>query len=406
MATIGRVSVENFLSFSKFAIELGPLNVLVGPNGTGKTNFLKIFQFLGEVARNDLSPTIEDFGGLDAIKFRGPAAHKTIKIHLQGLITPHASLGAPDEYTLNVWELRFRRHGEPDERRRAIARREEIVLKRTRGRGRRITLSGGKIEVTAIRPTSRTAKSPERLAVRPESSGLSTIRRLGDEYGATQVDDLAQVFEGLRLFEVDVEKARLPGLMENAERLAPNAANLASHLLWLREKHEHIFAQICEDVQFVLPSFEDFLFVPVGGAQSAVRVDIKEARLHGATPLGMASFGTIRAIALFAMLHDPDPPRLTCLEEVDHGLHPHALDRLVERLREASERTQIIAATHSPALVNRLEPEDLRIFERDQDTGASRLAEISLSDIISMQHESGYQLGELWFSGSLGGVLE
>ncbi len=66
---------------------------------------------------------------------------------------------------------------------------------------------------------------------------------------------------------------------------------------------------------------------------------------RGTTPLASASFGTIRALALLAMLHDPDPPKLTCVEEVDHGLHPYALDRIVERLRDASTRTQVLAAT-------------------------------------------------------------
>lgn len=105
------------------------------------------------------------------------------------------------------------------------------------------------------------------------------------------------------------------------------------------------------------------------------------------------------------MLHDPNPPRLTCLEEIDHGFHPHALDRVVERLREASERTQIIVATHSPALVNRLEPGELIIFERDPNTGATRIADLDPARARKMEQESGYRMGELWFSGILGGGL-
>jgi predicted ATPase len=106
------------------------------------------------------------------------------------------------------------------------------------------------------------------------------------------------------------------------------------------------------------------------------------------------------------MLHDPDPPKLTCLEEVDHGLHPHALDRLVDRLREASERTQIIVATHSPAFVNRVNPHELIILERSVEDGSTQRVDLTAKEIEKIRKKSGFQLGELWFSGTLGGGLE
>ncbi|MBM4394608.1 MAG: ATP-binding protein [Deltaproteobacteria bacterium] len=57
------------------------------------------------------------------------------------------------------------------------------------------------------------------------------------------------------------------------------------------------------------------------------------------TPLANASYGTIRALAILALLYDPNPPLLTCMEEIDHGLHPHVFDRLVELMRQASRHT-------------------------------------------------------------------
>ena len=156
----------------------------------------------------------------------------------------------------------------------------------------------------------------------------------------------------------------------------------------------------------MLPTFKDFVFTPIGGPQRAIRVDIEELPLTGPLRLPRASFGTIRAIALFAMLHDPHPPKLTCLEEVDHGLHPHALDRLVERLREASKRTQIVVATHSPAFVNRLSAQELVVFERDRQGDRRNVRPaITADQIKKMEKELGFALGELWFSGLIGGGL-
>lgn len=93
------------------------------------------------------------------------------------------------------------------------------------------------------------------------------------------------------------------------------------------------------------------------------------------------------------------------MEEIDHGLHPHALDRIVDRLREASKKTQIILATHSPALVNRLRPEELIIVERDEKNGGTRIIRPDKELVRSLQDETGYGLGELWFSGSIGGSI-
>ncbi|WP_292086695.1 AAA family ATPase [Brevundimonas sp.] len=277
------------------------------------------------------------------------------------------------------------------------------MLKRTAGRGRRIELTGGSFEVADTTP-GRGDSTTDKVSVQPSSSGLAILRRLGKQYDAGQVEELAEIFEDLRLFEVDVEAVRKPTSTEEAWRLRPDASNLAAFLLWMRGESSHSFDTLCEDVKYVLPGFEGFVFTELGGSNNSIRLDIKEQHLEGTTPLARASFGTIRSIALFAMLHDPSPPKLTCLEEVDHGLHPYALDRLVDRLREASEKTQIIVATHSPALINRLTPEDLVVFERDERTGGTRIVDLKPGLVRKMQQNSGYGLGELWFSGSLGGV--
>jgi predicted ATPase len=121
--------------------------------------------------------------------------------------------------------------------------------------------------------------------------------------------------------------------------------------------------------------------------------------------LADASYGTVRLLGLLALLHDSNPPALTCIEEIDHGLHSQALDLLVERLREASERSQYIVATHSPALVDRLRPEEFVVCERD-DRGASLIPAIDTDQVRRIVAASeGLSLGELWFAGALGDGL-
>ncbi len=392
--------IRNFLSLRDVQVGLGPLNVLVGPNGGGKSNFLSVFRFLGEVARTDLAPAIETlFGGYAELRYRASGrAGEGVSIRLTGRISEHSSDNAPDEYELRFQPVGGRARGT------VLRRNETLILKRTQGRGRRITLSGRRYEFVDEQSSARAPRggASETGTVAPDASALSVLRRIGEATDTRQVAALAAVFESLRLFDPQVSLARQPAV-EDTGPLRADAGNLAAVLARWQHNAPDLVAAIADDLRDILPGFQDFVFTRLNGS-GAVRVDLNEHGLSGTTPLIRASYGTVRAIALLAMLRDPNPPRLTCLEEIDHGLHPHALDVVVERLREAAERSQIILATHSPALVNRLQPEEIIVFERDAKDSSTRVIQRDPEVLRRMSAASGLGLGELWFSGTLGGV--
>lgn len=389
MVSLHRLEIENYKSLHRVKVNLGPLNVLVGPNGAGKSNLLDAIRFLGDVARFDLQPAIERRGAFPNLVFRGLAdpTPRSIKFEIQAQVTRHASDNAPDIYSLSFWQHRL-----------FLQRYESFTFKRTRGRGRRIKINGGTIDILDENQPKRSQSMNKR------SAGLATLQRLGDEVGAVQVREMAGIFETFRVFDVNVAAARRPTALEEEPILATDASNLATFLLWLRDTDREILHSIEDDLRHVLPNFQRFKFRRIGGATQAVSVELVEEPLSGSTPLAQASFGTIRALALLTMLHDPHPPRLTCVEEIDHGLHPYALDRIVERLRDASTKTQMLIATHSPSLVNRLAPNELIICERDGATGASRIPAINPAKVCDLVDEAELDLGEIWFSGALGGV--
>lgn len=379
------------------SVELGPLNVLVGPNQAGKSNFLDLIEFLGDSARYDLPDALEMRGGIDRVRFRGASESGSIVINVDASVTRYSHVGAPDEYRLSFWTRRTR----PDAR--ILLRNEEFKFKRTRGQGRRITVKGSSADLVDVEESSGEAKDARRLPLSSQSLALSTLRRLPKSEGGDEIARVASLFTTFRVFNVDVEAARQPGPLE-LEPLRSNAGNLASSLIALSEDSER-FGDLLEDARSMIPGLDRIAFEEIGGAGSAIAVTLIEKGLRNPTYLQDASFGAIRALALLALLYDPDPPQITCIEEIDHGLHPYVFDRLVLRLREASARTQLLIATHSPALVNRLSSDELIVVERAPD-GSTHIPAVDPDEVRAKESAANgrLRLGELWFSGTLGGV--
>jgi len=395
------LSVKNFGILGDVKVELQRLNVLVGPNGSGKSTLLNVIAFLGDAARSQLANAVATRGGFDRLHTRSGTGG-AIEIAVKMVVTAHANSNALDEYSLSFHPVRVRsRDNVAVPIRRGFRQNEAFRFKRTRGKGRRITLQGGKLSLVDE------GRSPRQLEIDKDAFGLAVLPQLGEAEGATEVRKMQELFTTCRVFDVDARAARLPSDARAAVPLRNDAANLAAFLGYLAEEHDDLLSALIRDAREIVSGLVDVKLREIGGGAEAVVVDIVDRNLPGATPLADASFGTVRALALLAMLHDPHPPLLTCVEEIDHGLHPHVFDRLVDLLREASSRsngTQFLIATHSPALVNRLRPDELIVCERDETTGLARIPAIDPEEVAQIANESEYGLGEIWFSGSLGGV--
>ncbi|WP_419918204.1 AAA family ATPase [Candidatus Poriferisocius sp.] len=392
-----RLAVSNFRSLEKVDIPLGTLTVMIGPNGSGKTNVLNLLRFLASTVRFDLAATIEQWGGLEHVKRRSSVGNQKVTIEVSGLLTEHASDTALDQYKLSF-------HSTPKG---ALKRSEEFTFKRTKGRGRRINthinVSGRQVKIRPEGEITGTETDQRELATE-QSTGLSILPRLSDEEGGEGIRSLADFLSSIRVLEPNVDSARWPSRLVFRESIADDADNLSSALYNLYSTAEESFNSLVEELRICLPGLDAIEFLPVGGPGRGVIIALKEKGLTSPIELTYASFGTIRLLALLTALHEPNPPPFTAIEEVDHGLHPYALDVLVDRLRAASRNTQILITTHSPTLVNRLEPSELVICNRDPKTSASIIPYKNSATLASAQEKSSLPLGELWFAGALGGV--
>ncbi|WP_245600652.1 AAA family ATPase [Streptomyces sulphureus] len=386
--------MENFRTLTRISLPLGPLNVLVGPNAVGKSNVLHMFDFLATVSRDGVERAVSDSGGFEELAFRGGRRRRaTLRVGIEGVWTDHASPSTPDQYSLTLLN-RLTADGEY-----GLSRREFFEQRAEAEEPSTVQLSQEGLHFSG--PGERPV---EPLRVGRYETGLhSRLPGLPDCPSKKAVRDFVDSLSSVRTFDVDVRAARRDspiGFL--GVRLDDDAANLADFLNEL-QRDEDAWESLLKDVRTIIPQIEDIVVRP--SSVDRVKISLKERGLRGLTSLKDASFGTVRLLSLLALFHDPHPPALTCIEEIDHGIHPHGLELLAHRIREASDRTQFLVTTHSPVFVNQMTPEEIVICERSED-GSSRVPAIDTETIHEIIEASeGLPPGDLWFSGSLGGDL-
>jgi predicted ATPase len=385
---ITRIRAKNFRSLADVDVRLGPFTALIGPNGSGKTNLLKVLQFLGTTARFDLEEAVRQWGGFEHVQ-RQSAGVGSVELQLDGHITEHATHEDLDEYLL-IFESESPTAG--------LWRFEKFDFNESDGRRRVGSVPRGTLTIA----WDESGETGRKLAS-AQTTALATLPRLSDEDGGPGMRDFSEMLQHIQVYEFDVTKARRLAPAKQA-RLSSDRSNLADALQSLSSRDPDTWGALVFDAKRCLPGLMDIRLVGAGGAGLSIVVQLAESGVTTPIDLRDASFGTVRLLALLCLLHEPDPPPLIAIEELDHGLHPYALDILVDRLRAASKRTQVIVATHSPTFVNRLRPEEMVICERDPKTGASIIPARTEREIRTALRGFEGRAGELWFAGALGGV--
>lgn len=384
------IKAKNFRSLADVNVSFGPFNVLIGPNGSGKSNLLRVLRFVRDTASQDIPGAIDRAGGLDRI-LRQADDVRSMSVTIEGAVTENSKKTARDSYKLTLTDT-----GE------AVARSETFMFKRVKGQGRRYQMSAEGVDVKV--ETSPT-ESPKALRLTSgDVSALGALARVEDEDLGNGPREFFSFLSSIRYLDPKVEDARLEDRMGSAT-LNDRASNLSVALHSLSLNAPDSFEALKEDLSQCLPGLQDIDFKVRGGSTTTMVAQLHESGLRHPIDLADASFGTVRMLALLTALHEENPPAITVIEEVDHGLHPYALDVLVERMREASNRTQIIVASHSPTLVNRLHPDEMIICDRNSHSGESIIPALTTEEITAaLEAAGGFGAGELWFSGALRGV--
>lgn len=373
---IRSISLSNILSFREpGSLALQPLNILIGANASGKSNFIDC---IGLIRALPTSPNnyINDRGGTESWVWRG-ANHNTgtpvirCEIKLAQDIFTY-------ELTFAAVERTFAIQSE------ALMTGDYTYLKRRAGNleiGHR-DLPGAQSMAASVSP-AESAFSAYRF---PSSPITKTSHAFGD------ILIYRDFHTGIR------DDARVGVSSSGPKRpLVENGSNLALTL------QELDFEGALRSVERYLKRLSDRfegIKVRAEGGRSQLYIQERGVGMVSATRL---SDGTLKFLCLMAVLLDPNPAPLVCIEEPETGLHPDALALVGDALREASTRTQLIVTTHSDALVDRFsdEPESVIVCERDFDESTT-FRRLSTGDLKEWLEE--YTLGELWRPGEIGGT--
>ncbi len=375
-----RIKLENLLSFGKTELDLLPLNVLIGANASGKSNLIRAIHLLRTLPKNGAA--IGEGGGIREWINKRTEGIASLAIWTQAIAAsgngnPHGSTELDDpEYEISL---------------RAMGQDYEIPREVLKGAFNRI---GSRVNMAG---ESAAGPLPTVPAGAP---GLSVFRSLREP----KVWNLAERLDSIRLyreFQTGPGTTARTGISVGSFKsyLSEDGGNLAAML----DKMDHLGegGEVNRYLQRFYDGFSEAHAYSEGGI---LQTFVREKGLSAKQPISAVglSDGTLRLLCLLVILLNPEPPPLLCIEEPETGLHPDATRIIAELLVKASERTQLIVTTHSPALVDALSDqlEAIVVCERDFD-GFTQLRRLKSSDLDDWLEK--YSLGQLWQKGEIGG---
>jgi predicted ATPase len=362
-----RINLKGYKSFRELDLVLGPVNVLIGANGSGKSNFIGLFKMLNRMMNEELQVYVAQAGGADQILHYGRKTTEQLMI-----------------------ELWFRRGEElangyichllPAEDRLLVAREGTYFHDRSRyAAPYQDVTHGGLFEESQL---PRWTKTSSKVAW-----------YVFDAMRSWQLYHFHDTSEGARVKQM--------GNIYDNRYLLPDAGNLAAYLYLLREKHPQHYRNIVETIRLAAPFFGDFILRPHPFNPEKIRLEWRERGSDLTFGANALSDGTLRFICLTTLFLQPPEnlPATIVLDEPELGLHPYAIVLLAEMVHSVAHHTQVILATQSVSLVNQFTPEEILVLDRPG--GVSDIRRLEQAEIAHWLDE--YGLGDLWEKNVLGG---
>ena len=370
--TIKRLTIEGFKSIRKLEdFELRSLNVLIGANGAGKSNFVEFFRMLRELIDQRLQTFVNTTGGADAYLYLGPKITSQIAAKLR--------------FGDNGYEFTL----VPTSDNRVIFAEEKVGFYGARYVPQSsVSLGSGHAEA--------------KLKDRKDDPGKS-----GTAHGVPfYVYNAVSSWVVYHFHDTSATAGvRRQSPINDNEFLRPSAENLAAFLFRISQTNPTNYAKIRDVVRLAAPFFDDFKLRPVPTNPELIQLEWLQRDSDYPFRASQLSDGTIRFICMATALLQPSPPPTMLFDEPELGLHPYALTLLGNLFQQAGgdygpiRSRQVIVSTQSAQLLNEFQPEDVIVVERTQ--GESVFRRLDAAQLSGWLED--YMLGELWQKNVLGG---
>ena len=374
-----KIKIKGYKTLKDIELNLTPVNVLIGANGSGKSNFISFFKLLRWMLQNPgkLQFFIGQSGGANALLFDGVAITSQIEA-----------------------ELTF----ETD------AGKNDYFFRLSHAAGDTLIFAEEKYRFSNY-------NFPHLAAWQSLDSGhkeaqIIDVATMGREPTAKKIFNLLQKCAVYQFHNTsETARIRQKWSIEDNKYLREDGANLAPVLLRLKETEPLYYKRIVETLQQIAPFFLDFVLEPVN---FSVILQWKERNTDLIFSSHQASDGILRSMALITLLLQPesDLPEVLILDEPELGLHPYAINIVGGLIQSISHQTQVILATQSTQLIDCFELEDVIVVERknlelednvlverkNRESTFKRLDSKNLEDWLEE-----YSLSELWNNNFIGG---
>lgn len=381
------IKLTNFLSFGESSAEipLGKLNVLVGTNGSGKSNLLEAFALL-KATPTDLQTAFSDGSGIRDWLWKSDA-----------MVLPVAGLEVVLDNSKEADKLRY---GIKFTEARQRFRLEDEILEYARAK------DGGNrpyffYHFENGRGVINVKGNERRLQEEQIDVDQSILAQRKDPDSYPELTRVGLEFNKIHLYrDWSFGRNTAPRIPQKAdlrnEYLSPKCENLVLVLNRLCGTPA-TKVLILDHLKALYEGIDDLSFQIEGGT---VQLFLTEGL--ASIPATRLSDGTLRYLCLLAILCHPNPPPVVCIEEPELGLHPDILPKIAELLLSAAEKCQIIVTTHSDSIIDALTERPETVLVTEKRSGRTTISRLE-ADKLKTWLET-YRLGQLWMRGDIGGT--
>lgn len=350
---LSRIVIDGYKSIAHCDLKMGSLNVLIGANGAGKSNFIGFFRLIATLLDHRLQSLVGKAGGPDALLHFGRKQSETLK-----------------------GELFFGNNGykfalEATNDNRMMFQREALWWNMSGDKG----VTSGHFESQA---------DQHKTGIKQYTLPIMRRWRVYHFHDTSESAKVKQIYR-----------------INDNDYLREDGSNLAAFLFRVQKNHPSHYKRIIRTIRMVAPYFGDFYLRATPDNQNSIQLEWTEKDHDIPFKASELSDGTLRFILLATVLLQPEEfmPSAIIVDEPELGLHPYAINVLAELIKSASHEHQLIISTQSVELVNQFDAEDLIVVDKQGGSSTfKRLETASLSEWLE-----DYSLGDLWKKNLLGG---